>query len=515
MDWESKKALNRSEEMLMKLTLPLGYLTYKRKKRKEPTRYYTVEQMLSAAGLEIKDQCEEIQSKAKEIVSGVCRTGSRFTKNCICVQLYEDAVDLMPVAMEKGALFCVTRRPVSGVPCVVTDDPSRVYADMCQLYHRDDILVTAVIGSIGKTTTKKMVQAVYARQENTLCDAGNDNQLDCAGYIGQHIPPKTKLWVQEVSEDTKGCVAYISKIIKPNIAIITAIDKSHIEEFGNAEGILNEIASITQYMQEDGICITSIDEANTASLIQDRKTITVSMKSRDADFYAIDVKVDNYGLAFKMVERETQKAYPIRLANVYARHNVYSALYAFAAGVLSGISYENIISGLQAYKSTGIRQNVYKARGVTVYADCYNAVAKSVRSAISTASEIPIQGKRIGVLGDIAETGEYTKEIHDEIISIVNESKFDVLIAYGPNICKAASHAKLRQSLKVLTCDSRAELNKTVKQMIKSGDLVLFKASRSSGLERTLKATFPATYIRKLWEYAYPLIKWRFVMLFN
>ena len=142
-------------------------------------------------------------------------------------------------------------------------------------------------------------------------------------------------------------------------------------------------------------------------------------------------------------------------------------------------------------------------------------MAKSVRSAISAASEIPIKGKRIGVLGDIAETGEYTKEIHDEIISIVNESAFDVLIAYGPNICKAALHTNLRESLEVITCDSRTKLNKTVKRMIKSGDLVLFKASRMGGLEKTLKATFPLTYIKKLWEYVYPLIRWRFVMLFN
>lgn len=142
-------------------------------------------------------------------------------------------------------------------------------------------------------------------------------------------------------------------------------------------------------------------------------------------------------------------------------------------------------------------------------------MAKSVRSAIQAASEIPIKGRRIAVLGDIVETGYYTKKIHDEIISIVNESDFDVLIVFGTNICKAASNANLRQSLKIINCDKRAELNKTVKHTIKRGDLVLFKASHSSDLEKTLKVTFPIAYLRELWKYLYPLIKWRFIMLFN
>lgn len=363
MEWESKRKLYCSEKMLMKLTLPLGYSMYKKKKRKNTNNYFTVEQMLSAAGINISEQCSDIRHKAKEIVSGVCRIGSRFTKNCICIQLYEDAIDLMPIAMKNGALFCITRHSVAGVPCVVTDDPSRVYADMCKLYRRQQISVTAVVGSIGKTTTKKMVQAVYKTQENTLCDAGNDNQLDCVGYICQHIPLKTKLWVQEVSEDTKGCVEQISKIITPDITIITAIDKSHIEEFGDEQGILNEISSITKYMTKSGICITSIDEENTASLIKDCKTVTVSMKSHNADYYAIDVELKDRGLKFKIVEHESNQAYSICLANVYAKHNIYSALYAFAAGVMSGISYVNIIKGLETYEANGVRQNVYKARG--------------------------------------------------------------------------------------------------------------------------------------------------------
>ncbi len=515
MQWESKKTFERVEKLFMMGILPLGNILCERKQHKFPKRFYTVEQMLAEAGLNVNEQIPQIQKKANEIVSGVCRVGSRFTKNCICIQLYEDAVDLMPIAMKNGALFCITKRPVQGVPCIVVDDPSRVYADMCALYRRNNVSVTAVVGSIGKTTAKKMLKSVYERQEKTFCDAGNDNQLDGVGYICQHVPLKTKLWIQEVSEDTKGCVEHISKIIRPDIAIITAVDKSHIEEFGDEQGILDEVASIVSHMSHDGICITSIDEENTANLITERKVVTVSMHNPQADFYAKDIEIKESGLEFCVVERETGKSYKVCLRDVFAVHNVYSALYAFAAGVYSGISKENILQGIADYEATGVRQNIWRARGRVVYADCYNAVAKSVRSAVDAASLIPIQGKRVAVLGDIAETGKYTVSTHAEIVEIANQSNFDVLIAYGKNICKAAGSFTPKKGLRVIKCVDRRTLNRSVRENVKKGDLVLFKASHSGGLEKTIAATFPWSYWKKMWQYYWPQVIWRFVVLFN
>ena len=515
MEWESKKTLYRSEKLLMNITVPLGNARWKQKAKRFPDTVYTVEQILSAAGLCIDEQIREIREKATELVSGICRVGSRFTKKCICVQLYEDAVDLMPIAMKNGALFCITRRPVDGVPCIVVDDPSRVYADMCSLYRQEHIPVTAIVGSIGKTTAKKMLKAVYESQAATFCDTGNDNQLDCVGYICQHVPRKSKHWIQEVSEDTKGCVEHISRVIRPDIAIITAIDKSHIEEFGSEQGILDEVGSIVKHMPADGICITSMDEDNTANLIKDRKVVMVSLENHEADFYAKDIQIQEAGLYFTVVERETGASHKAHLRDVFAVHNIYAALYAFAAGVHSGISRENILRGISSYEASGVRQNIWRTKGVTIYADCYNAVAKSVRSAVGAASLIPVRGKRVAVLGDIAETGDYAESTHAEIVEIANESNFDVLIAYGEHICKAVDAYSHRESLYVIRCADRNALNRAVKEYVKNGDLVLFKASHSSGLEKTIAAVFPCSYWKKMWHYYWPQITWRFVVLFN
>lgn len=120
----------------MKVTLPLGYFVCKKKKSKNPNCIFAVERMLVMAELNINKQCNEIRDKTQNIVSGVCSIGSCFIKNCICVQLYEDTVAMMTNAMKKGALFCNTRRLEEGAPCVETDNPNRVYADMYCLYCR-------------------------------------------------------------------------------------------------------------------------------------------------------------------------------------------------------------------------------------------------------------------------------------------------------------------------------------------------------------------------------------------
>lgn len=515
MKLDTKASFSKSEEIAIAATVALGNMAYRGKLGKHPDRFFTARQLCERAGLQEENMTPAVRQRLDSTVSQVCRAGSRFTKDCICVQLYTDGPQIIRWAMEHGALLCVTRYQVDDLPCIVVEDPAAVYADMCGVFReRSAAVATAITGSIGKTTAKKMINDVYRQQFETFCDAGNDNQLDGIGYISQHIPKKSQLWVQEVSEDTKGMVTHISRLVQPRIAVITAVDKSHIEEFGDEAGILDEVRSVVDGLQEDGICITSIDDANTAELIRDKRVVSVSMKSDQADYYSSNVKVEEEGLTFDITERATGKVFPAILKKVYGEHNVYSALYAFAAGVYSGVTYENILRGLAAYKATGVRQNIYTSRGITVYADCYNAVAKSVRSAVLASEKIPVKGKRIAVLGDIAEAGAYAEQTHAELIEIVNDSSYDVLFAFGKEICKAAGKCEVRPNLQIVCCNSRQMLHSQLRKTMAQGDLVLFKASHSGGLEKTLRSMFPVAWGMKAFEYYWPQLVWRFGIIF-
>lgn len=511
MEWNSKNSFSKGEKLVMAASVPIGNMVYKFDRK----QHRTIRELLEACDLDLNLIPKNVKDILNHKVSQVSRAGSRFTKDCICVQLYEDGPEVLRWAMQHGAILCISRYQIDDYPCIVVDKPEVLYSKMCCELKSKNAFPVAITGSIGKTTAKKMIDSMYKTQFKTFCDAGNDNQLDCVGYISQHIPKKTKIWIQEVSEDTRGQVNEISRVVAPKIAVITAIDKSHIEEYGDESGILNEIHSIVNYMPDDGICITSIDEENTASLIKERRVVTVSLRNKNADFYACDIEIMCDGIHFAIVEKKYGKKYKLKLHYVFALHNIYAALYAFACGVNSGVSYENIVKGIENYKAAGIRQNIYSDKGVIIYADCYNAVAKSVASAVKAAEKIPITGKRIAVIGDIAETGNYTEITHKELNEIVNNSCFNVLLAYGKNMCIAAKNFKHRPDLLVVCCDTKAELNTAIKKNVKSGDLILFKASHSTGLEKSIMHCFPVSYITKAIGYYWPQVIWRFVVLFN
>lgn len=503
-------------KILKAVTNKLGNSAYKRKYKKYPQMFFTLGSLLEKVGIDINNLDETVKEKLDTVVSYVCRYGDRFTKNCVCVQLYDDSVNIMKKAVNEGALVCITKEKIDGIPCIVSRNTERVYADLCSIV-RDtaDIKSTVIAGSIGKTTTKKMVEAVYRKGFNTLCDAGNDNILDSVGSICQHIPEKAQQYIAEFSEDTPGLLEEMSKIVKPEIAIITAIDKSHIEYYGSEEKIFDEFRSVTKYMRDDGVCIISLDMDGATELIKDKKVVYVSLVEETADFYASDINVTTEGLSFKITEKESGMIYDVKLINSFAVHNVTSALMAFAAGVVSGLDHKKIVEGLADYRATGIRQNVYRSGKTVVYADCYNAVAKSIRSAINAADKIPVNGKRIAVLGDVAEAGNFTESTHLEIVDIVNSSSFDMVFTCGKNLQKAMEKSTLRSDLFCFTFDNQKSMNKAIKKQVKNGDLVLFKASHVGNLEATIASVFPLSYLYQAAKYYIPRIVWHFKVILN
>lgn len=489
---------------------------YKKKKRKDPSRFLTLRQLCDRLGVSLDNATPEVALCLDTTVSHISRYGDRLFKDAVCVQLYEDTDNIMKKAVAEGALVCIADHKIDGIPCITVNDPAAVYTDMAALYGEvSRVKTVAISGSIGKTTAKKMVEAVFTYSMNTVCDSGNANLLDSAGFVAQHLPKKAEVLIAECSEDTPGMLTHMSRLLRPDIAILTPIDKSHILHYGSQENILREIASITDALKENGTVITSMDEENTFGLIRDKAVLYVSAKSPQADYYAEEIRVENDGLHFVCKEKKTGESYPVFLKNVYGLHNVYPALLAFAAGVTAGIPKTRITEGLARYRTLGIRQNAYKTKGVIVYADCYNAVAKSVRSAVEACSHIPVKGKKVAVLGDIAEAGDFSKSTHDEIADIVENSDFKVFLAFGPQIIAATERNTFRSDLTVVPCHTRDVLNANIKKYTKRGDLILFKSSHSGMLQHSLRVIFPLGYLRQGIIGLLPKIKWHFKIISN
>lgn len=506
------------ERKVYKITQPLGDLSYFFKRIFSSRHFYTVEELLALGGIDKKCLGTSIRKLLSRKITQISQSGSRMSSNCMVIQFEEDSDEVIRWALTNGAIIAITRNQIDNLPCVVVDDPEEVYVKICTyLRNQNDVKITVVAGSIGKTSTKKMVNSVYASHFKTFNDPENENQLPCIGYAIQHIPIGTQHQVQELSEDIPGGLDKMMRILSPRVAIITAIDRSHIESFGSEQAVYDEVASVIKQMPSDSAVIINLDDNVITKYAAKCNVITISMNNVNADYYASDIQMQCNGLSLNIVERSTQKIFPIRLNNIYARHNVYAVLYAFAAGIQTGVPYKKCIRGIENFKMVGIRQNVYNdiwGKNI-IYADCYNAVAKSVISAIDTASQIPVSGRRIAVLGDVEEAGDFSIQTHLDIIKCVNESNFDILIAYGEKLSNAIKSTPMRNSLIVLEKTQKSEIVTWLKQSLNKGDLVLFKSSRKSALETIIKGVWGTTYRLQMIKYYWAVIKWRIRVIFN
>ena len=478
----------------------------------------TVKQLCEIAGLDISKFSPKVKSVLNKKVSQICQASADFQKGCICVQLYSEGDNPMRWAMAHGAIVVVTRSQIDDLPCIVVDDPNEVYAAMCGYYCRLRAIPTTVVtGSIGKTTTTHMINAVYSAQFKTYCTPTNGNHLVRVGVYAQHIPYGTELFVQEISENPPFHTRYMSRLLRPNIAVLTAIDNSHIEAFGTQENIIKSVCAVTDYMSSptDSVIINK-DEFFNYDLLGNHKVITVSTKGVDADYYAQDINVTNKGISFKVVDNANRSEHPVLLHNIYAPHNVISALYAFAAGVCASVDRRNIVKGLESFRTRGIRQNVFTVdNNVIVYADCYNAVTKSMISAIDSACSIPINGKRIAVLGDIAEVGDMSDEIHRQVLEHAFGSHIDSLIVKGEHFAKALSSFDKKITDKVTVCSSNSEICKAVQSILSNDDLVLFKSSQAGHLEECIRMLWPSSYKTISKADNKPIMRWKLQTLFN
>ena len=398
--------------------------------------------------------------------------------------------------MQRGALVLITDRCYSDYPCIISKDPVKTYALLCKYFRglQSKVRITAVIGSIGKTTTKNMIAEVYKTSYKTLYTEENNNTKTTVGFAVQHIPDWAEIMVQEVHEGEPNETQWLSLMLHPDVAVITSIDNSHYQFFGSADKIIEECCAVTKYMSETGIVIVNKDEFTRFDLLNGRRIMTVSLDDETADVYASDIELDNDGLTFFVRVKDNETRTRVRLNNIFAKHNVISALYAFAAGYCQGVSIESIVHGLSNYRTSGIRQNIIKTSdGVTLYVDCYNAVAKSMKSAIEACDSIPVSGKRIAVLGDIAEVGNLSESMHEDVISYINISKFDILLVIGDKMKKAADTISNRDSLRIESFDNLTMMSNRLRAVVASGDLVLFKASNASNLKDCVLRVWPET----------------------
>ncbi|MBQ4526887.1 MAG: UDP-N-acetylmuramoyl-tripeptide--D-alanyl-D-alanine ligase [Clostridia bacterium] len=364
---------------------------------------------------------------------------------------------------------------------IEVDDTSKALLDLaCAYRKRFSVKLVALTGSVGKTTTKEFLASVISKKYNVHATRGNFNNNIGVPLTLFGLRPEHEVAVIEMGMSNFGEIAVLTKCAIPDISLITNIGTSHIEYLGSREGILKAKSEIFEGMSSEGQTVLNGDDEYLITLknkLNLSEITYVGINNTDCEYIAYDIDSCEDGCNFKCGGR----SYHINLPGI---HNVYNALCAIAVGEMLDMSYEEIYSGLDEYRSTGIRQNIISTNGYKIINDCYNASPQSDIAALGVLSTVSAK-RRIAVLGDIGELGKMGEELHRNVGKEFNKSVCDTLITVGPLSRFIAAEAVDKE---VYSFDSVDETIEFLKSYLKNDDAVLVKASRFMKFEKISEA---------------------------
>lgn len=430
------------------------------------------------------------------VITDICIDTRKITKGClfICIRGERfDAHSFAAEAKEKGAAALMVDHKLDiDLPQVIVGETSAAMLLLSNWYRRKFVLpVVGLTGSVGKTTTKEFIALVLGAKYKTLKTQGNLNNEIGVPQMLFRLDYQTEAAVIEMGMNHFGEIQRLSNAVEPTLSLITNIGVSHIENLGSREGILKAKTEILSGMKHGYPLILNGDDdmLQTVDLGDDYSVITYAVKNtQNADFIAENI-----------IEKDGKTTFTVSFCNHTLKqeitiptigiHNVYNALAAFAVGYILQVDYQSAADALAAYVPEGMRQKSVAFNGITCIEDCYNASPDSMRAALTTLSNT--EGKRkIAVLADMLELGEYSKQAHMSVGEMVAQNKIDYLFSYGEMAEHIVSRAKELGMKNAFHFDSKNELCENLIPIIEKGDTIVFKASRGMKLEDVINKVY-------------------------
>lgn len=398
-----------------------------------------------------------------------------------------DGHQFIPAAIEAGAVAVMCHKPVEcSVPTVLVKDTTRGFLDLAGAY-RDEFHIpfVALTGSVGKTTTKEMISCVLEAKYKTHKTYKNWNNEIGLPKVLLGMPADTEAAVIELGMNHKGEISNLSKLVKPDIGVITNVGVSHIENLGSREGILAAKLELLDGMKKGAPLFLNADNDMLS---------TVTLPDYDVHYFAIHAEAPVKAEEITYTESGTHFVAVTPAGNVAVElpttgeHNVYNALAAISVGLQTEVPLADAAAALKNYVPAGMREHIVEKGGITLIEDCYNASPDSMKALASTLAIKGENGRRkIAVLADMLELGDYSEEAHRQAGKYMAEAGVDMLLTYGPLSKYAAEAAVENGLLRVFDFDQKEDLAEKLIGILRPGDVVAFKGSRGMELEEVIE----------------------------
>ncbi len=442
----------------------------------------------------VADACAgaQLTGSPETLVKGVCTDSREVRPGDLFVAIRGDRFDghnFLAEAARKGAVALMVSRgsigTVNGCSVIAVDDTRSGLGRLAAAYRRDFSLpVTAVAGSNGKTTTKELIASVLKQKWVALWSQGSFNNDIGVPLTLLRLTTTHAAAVVELGTNHPGELAPLVKMAKPEYGVITCIGREHLEFFGDVAGVAQEEGTLAEMLPDTGVLLLQGEDAWTDQISRRTRATVVRLGFAEGNNWrARSCRADAQGVSFRVEAPVADWCGEYRI-HLLGRHQVVNALFAIALGQRLGMDHSAVQRGLLECTGPKMRLQLWDLNGVRVLDDAYNANADSMIAALQTLKDLPCKGRRLAVLGDMAELGAHSHAAHEEIGRRAAELGVGQLFAVGamaPVVAQAARRAGLNRVFEFADAESAAA---AVKSFIRSGDLLLLKASRASRLER-------------------------------
>ena len=345
-----------------------------------------------------------------------------------------------------------------------------------------------ITGSVGKTSTKEFISAVLAQKYNVHKTGGNFNNelgvpITLFGLEEEHEVAVIEMGISGFGEMTR-----LSKMVKPDISVITNIGYCHLENLGDRDGVLRAKTEMFQYLKKNGVIILCHDDDKLRTVTDYHGIRPIFYGTGNDEYRAENITekgLDGIGCTLIHHARMDDSVEDVRIdvtIPTMGRHNVLNALCAMAVGTQLGLSADEIKRGLESFENVGSRNHIIKTDTLTIIDDCYNANPTSTKAGLDTLSKLG--GRRIAILGDMKELGKDELALHREVGAYAKEVGIDMLVAVGP-LSEATAEGYGEGAYYAATVERCID---RIKRYLRPGDTILVKASHSMQFERIVEA---------------------------
>ena len=352
--------------------------------------------------------------------------------------------------------------------------------DLAKFYRKKlGLKVIGVTGSTGKTSTKDLIAALLSDKYKVFKTKGNFNNDIGLPLMILELTCDYDVAVLEMGMSSLGEIELLADVARPDIAVITNIGLSHIENLKTQENILKAKMEISAFFDENNVLIINGEDEFLKNISSKSFKVKKIGYNHEYDVYASNIILREEETEFLAHAFGEEAVFTLPMAG---KHNVLNTMLAIEVAECLNVSFKEMILGLDNIEATSMRLQVIKREGLTIINDCYNASPDSMKSSLDVLSAYR-NCRRVAILGDMYELGDEAKRAHFEVGQYAKD-KVDLLIVIGEHINNFKDGFK---NDNIIMYNTKEECIKELESIVNKDDVVLVKASRGVKLEDVVK----------------------------